>query len=179
MILGINELQRLIKEINLVENLSERELNNPEGAGLDFRIGKIFRLSGKGFLGVDDRETPKAELVAEFREGERSSYTIKPGEYVLTETVEKVNMPKNLLAIPKPRTTLHRSGVITRLGEVDPGYSGTLHPGLFNASQEDFEIELGARYVNLTFFEVKGETKPYRGQWQGGRVNTDAREKQI
>ena len=34
MILGIKELLNLVKEEKLVENLSERELKNPEGAGV-------------------------------------------------------------------------------------------------------------------------------------------------
>jgi len=49
MILGPNELLRLVKEENLVEGLSERELANPEGAGFDLRLGKLFRLKGRGF----------------------------------------------------------------------------------------------------------------------------------
>ena len=32
MIIGTDELKELVKKIKLVENLSERELTNPEGA---------------------------------------------------------------------------------------------------------------------------------------------------
>lgn len=179
MILGSKELLRLVKEINLVENLSERELTNPEGAGFDLRLGKVFRLKGRGFLGVDERETPAAELVAEFNPAKSSSIVIKPGEYFLTESVEKFNIPLNLLAIIKPRTTLHRSGILTRVSIVDPGYKGTVHPAVFNAGPVEVEIELGARYINVMFFEVKGETAHYRGQWQGGRTTTGGKETQV
>jgi hypothetical protein len=41
MILGIKELHRLVDEQKLVENLCEREQNNPEGAGFDLRMGEI------------------------------------------------------------------------------------------------------------------------------------------
>ena len=179
MILGVQELLRRVREENLVEGLSERELVNPEGAGFDLRLGKLFRLAGKSFLGVDERETPKANLVAEYHPGKRESYVIKPGEYFLTETAERVNVPIHLLGIAKPRTTLHRSGIIMRVSVADPGYSGTLHPALFNAGGLPFEIELGARYVNLMFLEVQGGGAQYRGQWQGGRATTDGRERQV
>lgn len=179
MILGIDEIHKLVDEIKLLENLSERELINPEGAGIDLRLGKILRLEGRGFLGIDERETPKGVLVAEFNPEKRSSIIIKPSEYFLTESVEKFNMPLNLLAIVKPRTTLHRSGIITRVSIVDPGYSGTIHPALFNAGSVPVEIELGARYINAMFFEVKGRANPYRGQWQGGRIDTGGKEKQV
>ena len=39
MILGINELLRLVKEENLIEGLSERELKTPEGTGFDLVRG--------------------------------------------------------------------------------------------------------------------------------------------
>ena len=59
MIIGPNKLLELVKKIKLVENLSERELTNPEGAGFDIRLGEVFKISGKGFLGIDERQTPK------------------------------------------------------------------------------------------------------------------------
>lgn len=179
MILGIDEILKLVKESNLLENLSEREINNPEGAGIDLRIGKLFKLEGRGFLGIEERETPKGVLVAEYSSDKKISIVINPGEYYLTESIERFNMPLHLLAVVKPRTTLHRSGIITRVSIVDPGYSGTIHPAVYNAGPVPVEIELGARYVNAMFYEVKGKTNPYRGQWQGGRIDTGGREKQV
>jgi len=50
--IGTKELLKLVKEKKLVENLSERELENPEGAGFDLRAGEIFRIKeGESFLG--------------------------------------------------------------------------------------------------------------------------------
>ncbi|MBI4119262.1 MAG: hypothetical protein HY456_00255 [Parcubacteria group bacterium] len=179
MILGIDEIHRRIREERLLEYLSERELNNPEGAGIDLRIGKVFRLEGGAFLGINERETPKGILVAEYDPNKQSSIILNPGDYFLTESIERFNTPLDLLAIIKPRTTLHRSGIITRVSVVDPGYSGTIHPAIYNAGPVKVQIELGARYVNAMFFEIKGKTHRYRGQWQGGRVHTDGREKQV
>ena len=90
-----------------------------------------------------------------------------------------MNVPLNLVGIVKPRTTLHRSGIITRVSVADPGYSGELHPAIFNAGPCDVELELGARYVNIMFLEVKGGGSSYRGQWQGGRATTGGPETQV
>jgi len=46
MILGVDRLLELVKTEKLVENLSERELTNPEGAGFDLRLGEIYELKG-------------------------------------------------------------------------------------------------------------------------------------
>jgi deoxycytidine triphosphate deaminase len=179
MILGVDELLKLVKEKKLVENLSERELKNPEGAGFDLRIGEIYEISGEGFLGVKERETPKADLIAKFNSQKKTSFVFQPGKYYLMKTIERVNTPENILIIFRPRTTIFRSGLMIFTGNVSPGYQGELTFGIVNLGPSQIEIEMGARVVHAMFFEVKGKTNLYRGQWQGGRVATGKKEKQI
>lgn len=182
MILGIKKLHELVKEINLVDNLCDRELNNPEGAGFDIRLGEIFELEGDGFLGVEERDTPNAKSVARHdpSKTETANYFIfAPGKYYLVKTIEKVNLPTNLSGIIFPRTTMFRSGLGLFNGVVQPGYSGELTFGVCNLGISNIKISFGARIAHITFHEVLGEGNQYRGQWQGGRVATDGKEVQI
>ncbi len=179
MVVGIKELHRLVQEQKLVENLSQRELENPEGAGFDLRIGELYELNGQGFLGVTERETPRMNLLAKHEEAKTTEVLLKPSTYYVLRTMESVHMPENLLAIMTPRSTLFRSGVYVFGGQVPPGYAGELNMGICNFGQEEFRLEMGARVVHIMFFEVKGEGNLYRGQWQGGRVTTDQKETQV
>jgi deoxycytidine triphosphate deaminase len=183
MVLGPKDLLKLVKKIKLVENLSERELTNPEGAGFDLRLGEIYKISGKAFLGVTERHTAEVSLVAKYKgesvKGKALSVKIKPGEFYLIKTIENVNMPENLTASITPRSTTYRSGLFIRTGNVPPGYSGGLNFGLKNEGAVPVTIELGARIVHIQFHEVKGGGNLYRGQWQGGRVTTTKKEKQV
>lgn len=203
MVVGPKILLKLVKEIKLVEGLSERELTNPEGAGFDLRLGEVYKIKGEAFLGETHRQTPEIELIARYedkpnstqpitthddrlnkREAKSSSaklksVTIKPGEFYLVKTIETVNLPFNLTASITPRSTTYRSGLILRVGNVAPGYKGGLTFGLFNAGSIPVTIELGARIVHIQFHEVKGGGSMYRGQWQGGRVSALKREKQV
>ena len=179
MVLGIEELQRLVKEKRLVVNLSERELKNPEGAGFDLRIGELYEISGQGFLGVTERETPEMTLIAKYEEEKTIEVSLKPHIYYLMKTMENVNTPENLLAIMTPRSTLFRSGVYIFGGQVPPGYQGGLSMGIYNYRDTDFRLEMGARVTHIMFFEVKGKGNLYRGQWQGGRITTEAKEQQV
>jgi len=179
MVLGIKKILELVKEKRLVENLSKRELQNPEGAGFDLRIGELYEISGKGFLGVEERETPEMKLIVKYEEGKTNEVLLKPNVYYLMKTVEDVNMPEDLLAIMTPRSTLFRSGVYIFGGQVPPGYKGGLNMGIYNFRQEDFRLEMGSRVVHIMFFQVEGESNLYRGQWQGGRVTTEQKEKQV
>ena len=179
MVLGIKKLHELVKNKGLVENLSERELQSPEGAGFDLRIGELYEMQGPGFMGVEERETPEMKLVAKYEEGRSVRIELKPRVYYAMKTMENVNMPDDLLAIMTPRSTLFRSGVFIFGGQTPPGYKGGLTMGIYNFRDEKFDLEMGSRVVHIMFFKVEGEANLYKGQWQGGRVTTDKREKQI
>ena len=179
MILDPKILLELVKKDKLVENLSERELTNPEGTGFDLRLGEVFKISGKAFLGETHRQTPDIESIKIWNEKKPSSIRIKPGDFFLVKTIEKINLPLNLSAVILPRTTTFRSGLFIRTGPIQPGYSGELTFGLKNEGPITVEIEMGARFVHLIFHEIKGEGSKYRGQWQGGRVSATKREKQV
>ena len=179
MILGPKKLLQLVKAKKLVEGLSERELTNPEGAGFDLRLGEVYRIRGDAFLGEVHRKTAEIELIKKYDQKKTNSLKIKPGEFYLVKTIESVNMPQNLTASITPRSTTYRSGLFLRTGNVPPGYCGGLIFGLKNEGPITAEIEMGARFVHIQFNEVKGGGNLYRGQWQGGRVTTKKKEKQV
>lgn len=179
MVLGPKQLLKLVKTITLVEGLNERELTNPEGAGFDLRLGEVYQISGKAFLGVKERHTADIKLVKKYVQKKNNKLVIKPNDFYLVKTIESVNMPQNLTASITPRSTTYRSGIFLRVGNVPPGYSGGLTFGLKNEGPIPVAIELGARFVHIQFHEVKGGGSMYRGQWQGGRVTAKKKERQV
>ena len=180
MIIGPQKLLQLVKEKQLVSNLAERELTNPEGAGFDLRLGEVYAITGgRAFLGVTERETPEMELLATSEGSVQKSFTFEQGKYYLVTTMETVNLPKNITCNMKPRTTTFRSGLFLRTGNVAPGYKGKLTFAVKNEGSIPVTVELGARIVHAQFYWVDGGGSMYRGQWQGGRVTTRKREKQV
>lgn len=180
MVLGVSRLLELVKEKKLVEGLCDRELNNPEGAGFDLRLGEVYEVFGEGFLGIENRNTPEIKKLVEFDPSkEETFFEFLPGKYYLVTTVEAVNLPEDIIAFIVSRTTLFRSGIALFNGAVSPGYSGKLTFAMANLGGQKIKIALGARVVHITFQEVDGETNLYRGQWQGGRVTTEGEEKQV
>jgi len=180
MFLGVDKLLKLVNppagRHKLVEDLCERELTNPEGCGFDLRLGKVWKIKGKGFLGVNDRKTCDIKLKADLK---TKTIVLKPDDFYLVTTIEKVNVPTNLVGILKPRSTLQRMGLILRTTQISPGYSGELTFALHNAGPATVEIEMGARIVHVMFAKVDGKTAIYHGQWQGGRVTAKRKEKQV
>jgi len=179
MIIGPKKLLQLVKKKKLVEGLDERELTTPEGAGFDLRLGELFTISGKAFLGLSHRETPEVRSKIKYQRSKIQKITIKPGEFYLATTIEKVNTPLNITINFKPRTTTFRSGLFLRTGNVAPGYCGKLTFAIKNEGPIPVTLEMGCRIVHAQFTWVDGGGTQYKGQWQGGRVTTKNRERQI
>jgi deoxycytidine triphosphate deaminase len=180
MIIGPKKLLELVKTQQLVSDLAERELTNPEGAGFDLRLGEIHKFDGgEAFLGIDERETPKIKSIAKYNPKKSQIFTVDPGIYYLMTTIEEVNLPIDICANFKPRTTTFRSGLILRTGTAQPGYKGKLTFGMKNEGPMPIKLEMGCRIVFVQFHWVDGGGEQYRGQWQGGRVTTEKREKQV
>lgn len=191
MIISTLKVLELNKRYNLVENLDEREVENPEGVGIDIRAGKVYRLIGEGFLGVKDRKSSDTEKIADIEKGDKE-VVMKPGDYVLVKTIEKFNLPGEKIEIEEgtrpmylslhvyPRSTLQRCGIYLMATKTDPGYIGELTFALANLGNKPFKLEMGARFANIVFMQVAGDIhRAYEGQWKGGRVSTGGLEKQT
>ncbi len=187
-VLGINQVLIRIKEESLVENLGDRELNNPEGVGIDFRLGALYKISeGGAFIeadgeaGLGKRKGVKTKILVEFKKGSKTQKTVslKPGEYYLAQTLEIVNTPKDLMPVVYPRTSLFRAGILMLNSKTDPGYRGQLTFGMVNLSPFPVKLQMGARICNMVFFKIEGDSVEYRGQHQGGRVTPEKEEQQV
>ncbi len=184
-VLGINEIHKRIKKHGLIKNLGKRELKNPEGVGIDLRLGSVHKIiKGGAFIEADGEKLGKrkgveTKLIAEFVEGKVKEITVKPGEYYLVQTYEEVNTPSDLMPIMHTRTSLFRSGLLLLNSKTDPGYIGKLTMGLTNLSPFPVKLQMGARICNIIFHKIEGKTTKYRGQHQGGRVSPKKVERQV
>lgn len=189
MIISAKRVLELNTKHHLISNLCEREWD-PEGVGLDLRVGRVLSVEGNGYVGTQDRNTPRTRLLASIENGDKE-VSIGSGEYVLIDTMEEVNIPKRRIRVfpmqrrvflmpdVYPRSTLQRSGILLLATKTDPGYNGVLTFALANLGSCPFKLDLGARVANLVFHTVVGDVRPYQGQWRGGRVSTNGLEKQI
>jgi deoxycytidine triphosphate deaminase len=179
MIIGLNILLNRIKNGELIKNLSQRDLENPEGAGFDLRAGAVYKLTSPGFLGIKDRKTSEVELIGTHNEKKPVTVTLIPGEFYLVKIIEEISLDDDMIGFFHPRSTLFRCGVVLQTGVHAPGYSGAPSFGLYVAGAFPFEMELGSRIAHINILRIEGSSSLYRGQWQGGRVTTDSRETQV
>ncbi len=159
MFLGHDEILDRIRGEGLLENVDEK---NIQGAGIDLRIDGLYSLISEGFVGRSERMLPEIK--------ELDSFILKPRGFYLFKTVERINMPSDLVAFMFPRSTLFRCGISLRTAVIDPGYKGELTVGLFNESEREVKLERHARVAQLVLANVQGGTKLYNGRYQDGKI---------
>jgi len=188
MILSALKVLELNGRYNLIEGLSERELENPEGTVLDLRVGQIHNIIGESLLGIQERYSSKIETIGDVKKDGNKRFTIKSGEYYLVTTMEIIHSPSEKIKydeslpegylVPKifPRSSLQRGGMSLHFTGTNPGYKGELTFGIKNLGNQDFIFELGARMFSVEYEAVVGDIKrAYSGQHQGGRVTSDGK----
>jgi deoxycytidine triphosphate deaminase len=182
MIVNLKQVQQI------VQNLGERDRKNPEGGGVDLRIGEVHKISGgeafieaDGLAGQGLRSGFETELVTAYHEGQdtQEKLIIKPGDYYLVKTVESIKTPLDVVSDFRPRSSLFRAGLnlITSVGS--PGYEGELIFGLTNLGPKPVTLQMGARFCTAIFHRIESDGVAYRGQHQGGRVSSGGVEQQV
>lgn len=159
----------------LIEHLGQDQVQGIEGTTVDLRLGAIFRPIGAARLLREVRITPAIEKVMDIESEPDGIYRIQPGEYLLFQTIEQVNLPHDLFAYIRPRTSLIRSGIPLETAFISPNYQGLLTVGMKHQGTQAVEIQMGFRILCIAFFPIDGQAVPYRGVWQGNRVSTDGK----
>ena len=180
MVISIDEI--LERDIITNRDFADGEgLVEPEGVGVDIRIGSIWEMdkNSKAFLHKVKRKTREYNKVAEFKEGQDDKFILKPNVYYQFRSVEEVNVPSDLVGRFIARYNLLANGIMICGYKVDPGFYGKFQVPIVNLSGLDFEIELGARFAQFEFHRIDGESIKYRGQWKGGRMNMKKPEIQV
>jgi dUTP pyrophosphatase len=101
---------------------------------------------------------------------EFGSIRLPAGIYSITFN-EIVHLPKDIMALATPRSSLLRCGVTVNTAVWDAGYSGRSQSLMVVYNQKGFQIEKNARVIQLVFFRLEEKTAGYNGIYQG--ENTD------
>ena len=93
--------------------------------------------------------------------------TVLPrGACSLVPTLEWVELPVDLAATLRCRSSFGRKGVLIAAGYVDPGFRGQLTLCLVNMGAEEVPLYQYNRVVQMIFHEVKGGNLLYEGRYQ-------------
>jgi dCTP deaminase len=89
---------------------------------------------------------------------------LRKGDFCIASTVEKFNMPDDLLAQVADKSTWARQGLSAFNTIIEPGWSGFLTVELVNLGDETLVIPEGAPIAQILFFQLTAATEqPYTG----------------
>ncbi len=139
----------------------------PNGFDLTVRgVASIRAASGDAALGVldEDRRLPQPDETDFYRD---DWWRLTPGPYRITFN-EVVNLPRWLMALGRPRSSLLRMGVALHTAVWDAGYSGRSQALLVVHHPVGLHLQRNARVAQLVFLPLNGaDSHGYRGQYQG------------
>ena len=91
------------------------------------------------------------------------------GIYLITYN-EIVHLPKHIMALGRPRSSLLRCGVNIGTAVWDAGYEGRSQSLLVVHNKQGFRLQRNARVTQLVFFELSGASEGYKGYFQGENI---------
>lgn len=133
--------------------------------GIDLTVHEIALPQSAGKIAVDDRQRLVSELSPLVFDG-LGFIDLIPGAYIVTFN-EIVHLPRNVMALARPRSSLLRCGVTVNTAVWDAGYSGRSQSLMVVYNPQGFRLQRNARIVQIFFLELTRETEGYHGAYQG------------
>ncbi|RLI85314.1 MAG: tRNA (N6-threonylcarbamoyladenosine(37)-N6)-methyltransferase TrmO [Archaeoglobales archaeon] len=157
-VLSGDQIRKRIEYDRLIEGYIDLDVQIQPN-GFDCTLMKVSRLKGFGKIEFQSKELPEVEEVP--FDGD---WVFLSRGFYRAYLNERINMPNDLIAIARPRSTLVRCGVDVLTAVWDAGYVGRSEVGL--VVHNDVWLRRNARIVQLIFLKLSERTKPYSGSYQ-------------
>lgn len=155
--------QLLQQEPPLVEchiNLDEQVQPN----GIDLTLREVALFQSAGTIAASNAQRRISDLAPLMFDGGDYIQLI-PGSYLVTYN-EIVHLPRNVMALVFPRSSLLRCGATVDTAVWDAGYHGRAQSLMVVSNANGLSLQRNARIVQLVFFTLTRETEGYRGTYQ-------------
>ena len=167
-VLSKQDIQRLLRqEPPLIEGYIDLE-QQVQANGIDLTLREVALLQSLGKIAVTESQRQVSNLAPLVFDG-LDFVDLMPGAYIVTYN-EIVHLPKNIMALATPRSSLLRCGVTVNTAVWDAGYSGRSQSLMVVYNPQGFRLQRNARIVQLVFLKLTEETEGYHGAYQGENI---------
>jgi dUTP pyrophosphatase len=167
-VLSGNDIRCLIKtEPPLVEGWLDLDAQ-VQANGFDLTLRDVALVSSKGQVAVDNRERMVSGL-SPLPFDSSGWLDLAAGVYMITYN-EVVHLPRDIMALGRPRSSLLRCGVGVGTAVWDAGYQGRSQSLLVVHNPHGFRVQKNARITQLVFMTLSGESEGYKGVYQGENI---------
>jgi dCTP deaminase len=153
-VLSDRTIRRLIAEGRIGIDPFDAELIQP--SSVDVRVDRFYRVfhnNRYGFIDVKQAQDDLTELV---EMGGDTPFILHPGEFVLGSTLERIQLPEDVVGRLDGKSSLGRLGLLihSTAGFIDPGWDGHITLELSNVAKLPITIYYGMKIGQLSFVQL-------------------------
>lgn len=128
----------------------QRSINSMSQINPKVAIEKGYFIPGNNFKAEDQIQQIGIDVTLKLNETIR----IFPGQFKNVDINEGVNLPDNVYADMKQRSSYSRKGVFITCGFYDPGFHGVCGLSIYNLSDDPIEFAPNTRIAQMIFYEA-------------------------
>lgn len=167
-VLSGNDIRSLIEqEPPLIEGWLDLD-EQVQANGFDLTLREVAVMQSAGRITAASDQRVVSDLSPLVFDG-TGCIELVPGTYIITYN-EVVHLPKNIMALGRPRSSLLRCGVTVGTAVWDAGYEGRSQSLLVVYNYRGFRVQRNARITQLVFFKLTVDTEGYNGIYQGENI---------
>ena len=152
----------------LVESMIDPTIQT-QMCGIELTLQSIEVFLSSGSLAFENSER-KLPVTKEIGFDDNGWTKLEAGSYLVTFN-EIVNIPRNVAAIARARSSLLRCGATLETALWDPGYRGRSQSLLVVYNPHGLRLKKNARLMQLVFLRLeKDAEKLYEGKYQGENI---------
>ena len=133
-------------------------------SSVDLHLDRSFRVFHNNRYPYIDVRAPQPDLTELLTVGDDEPFILHPGEFVLGQTLEWVELPDDLVARLEGKSSLGRLGLLihSTAGFIDPGWDGHVTLELSNVANLPITIYHAMKIGQLSFVQLSEPAeKPY------------------
>lgn len=125
--------------------------------GYDIRVGPVFKIFTNVNSQIIDPKafSDRSFVTVDVRESGQDHVLIPPNSFALCETIEKVEIPRDVLAICVGKSTYARCGIIVNVTPIEPEWRGRITLEISNTTPLPAKIYANEGIAQLIF--LKGD----------------------
>jgi dCTP deaminase len=141
-------------------------------SSVDLHLDRSFRVFRNNRYPYIDVRAPQPDLTELLTVADDEAFVLHPGEFVLGQTLEWVELPNDLVARLEGKSSLGRLGLLihSTAGYVDPGWKGNLTLELSNVANLPIALYFGMKIGQISFFKMSSPVeRPYGSPGLGSK----------
>ena len=141
-------------------------------SSVDLHLDRSFRVFRNNRYPYIDVRAPQPDLTELLTIADDEPFVLHPGEFVLGQTLEWVELPNDLVARLEGKSSLGRLGLLihSTAGYVDPGWKGNLTLELSNVANLPIALYFGMKIGQISFFKMSSPVeRPYGSPGLGSK----------